>query len=125
MTPYIEQYLTEARPILLTQRKQETDALWISDKTRGPMTEHYFSSLLSQVTLKNVGIAISPHLFRTAAATTLAEAKGDMPHLASALLNHVHPPITEEHYNRASSLNAGKEYGNIVQQHYNARKPEL
>jgi hypothetical protein len=52
----------------------------------------------------------------------LAEAKGDMPHLASALLSHVHPPITEEHYNRASSLSVGSDWAVILNQHY-ARRP--
>jgi hypothetical protein len=46
LNPYIELYLNKARPILLNGSNQETDALWISDKIRGPMTEHYFSSLL-------------------------------------------------------------------------------
>jgi site-specific recombinase XerD len=122
MNPYIELYLNEARPILLTRCKQETGALWISDKDGGPITPEYLSALVPQVTRKTVGIAISPHLFRTADATTLAEAKGDMPHLASALLNHAHPRITEEHYNRASSLSATNEYQQILQQNYGAAK---
>jgi site-specific recombinase XerD len=125
LNPYIEVYLKEARPILLTGSKRETTALWISTVSRGPITARKLTSLIGQVTLEAVGVRISPHLLRTADATTLAETRGDMPHLASALLNHVHPRITEEHYNRASSLSAGKQYGNIVQQYYSARKPEL
>jgi site-specific recombinase XerD len=122
MNPYVELYLNEARPILLSRCKQQTDALWISDKGRGPMAAEYLSSLIPQITKKTVGIAISPHLFRAADATTVAEAKGDMPHLASALLNHAHPRITEEHYNRASSLSATNEYQQILQQNYGAAK---
>jgi site-specific recombinase XerD len=121
LNPYIELYLKEARPILLTGSKQETNALWISDQTRGPLTKEYFSSLLPEVTLKTVGIAISPHLFRTAGATTAAVAKGDMPHLGTALLGHINHRITEEDYIRPSSVIAGNELA-VVLQHYGSRK---
>jgi site-specific recombinase XerD len=122
LNTYIELYLKEARPILLTESKQETNALWISDKTRGPMTAHTLSKLIPQITSETIGVAISPHLFRTADATTAAEAKGDMPHLASALLGHTHWQNTED-YIRASSLSAANEYAEIVQKRYGARKP--
>jgi len=73
--------------------------------------------IITQATEQTIGIGISPHLFRTADATTAAEARGDMPHLASALLGHKHPQITEEHYNRSSSLSASKRYAEIVQRY--------
>jgi site-specific recombinase XerD len=119
LNPYIELYLTEARPILLGGAEQETQMLWISSKTHKPMTVRKLGSLISQLTKETLGIPISPHLFRTAAATTLAEAKSDMPHLASALLGHAHPPTTEEHYNRASSLNVATAYAEIIRNNYN------
>jgi hypothetical protein len=67
------------------------------------------------------GDAISPHLFRTIAATTAADAKGDMPRLASALLVHIDPRVTEEHCNRASSLNAADQYAELLQKKYDRR----
>jgi integrase len=118
LNPYIELYLTEARPVLLTGAEQETQMLWISSTTRRPMTIRKVGSLISQLTRETLGIPISPHLFRTAAATTLADAKGDMPHLASALLGHTHPRITEERYNRASSLNVANMYANLIREDY-------
>lgn len=118
MNPYIDLYLKQARPVLLTGARQETNALWISSESRAPMTATSLTALISQVTQQTVGIRISPHLFRTADATTIAEAKGDMPHLASALLGHAHPRITEEHYNRASSLSAAKTFAGIIQMNY-------
>ena len=88
LTPFIELYLKEARPVLLTGSKQDTNALWISSGTRGPMTTNDVGALITQITWETLGVAISPHLFRTVAATAVADAKGDMPHLASALLGH-------------------------------------
>jgi len=57
---------------------------------------------------------VSPHLFRTAAASTAAMYAGNTPHLASALLNHTDPRVTEQHYNRASSMSASKIYARIT-----------
>jgi site-specific recombinase XerD len=121
LNPYIDLYLNEARPILLTGSKQATDALWISSNTRGPMKAENLSSLISQVTQETIGIAISPHLFRTAGATTAAVAKGEMPYLATALLGHINRRITEEDYIWPSSLIAGDELA-VVLQHYGSGK---
>jgi integrase len=60
-------------------------------------------------------VDVSPHLFRTAGASTAAVYGGNYPHLASALLSHRDPSVTEEHYNRAMSISAGEEYGIIAQ----------
>lgn len=118
LNPDIELYLTEARPILLDGTEKETQMLWISSNAHRPMTVRKVGSLITQLTNETLGIPISPHLFRTAAATTLAEAKGDMPHLASALLGHAHPRITEECYNRASSLHVASTYAEIISHNY-------
>ena len=87
LNPFIDLYLNEARPVLV-DGSLDTHALWISSKTRQPMTARKVASLITQTTRETIGIGISPHLFRTADATTVAEACGDMPKLASALLGH-------------------------------------
>jgi integrase len=79
------------------------------------MTARKVGSLITQITRETIGVGISPHLFRTADATTAADARSDMPHLASALLGHPDPKITEEHYIRAGSLQAGQDYAAIIQ----------
>jgi integrase len=118
LNPYIELYLTEARPVLLSGTDRETQMLWISSVTRQPMKEATVWKVITQVTRETLGIAVPPHLFRTAAATMIGDAKGDMPHLASALLGHTHPPITEKHYNRASSIHASNTYAEIFGNNY-------
>jgi integrase len=112
LNPSIETYLTRSRPILLGSNS--TNALWISSNTGGPMTKNNLSTLISRITLKTIGVDVSPHLFRTAAASTAAAYGGNSPHLASALLNHTDPRVTEEHYNRATSISASKIYAEIV-----------
>jgi integrase len=110
---YIEIYLTQARPVLL-RSGSATNALWISSKTSRPISRVGFCNLISKITLETLGVSVSPHLCRTAAASTAATYGGNTPHLASALLNHTDPRITEEHYNRASSISASKIYAEIT-----------
>ncbi len=110
----IDVYLSEARPILLRSRLT-SNALWISSTTAKPMTKKNLGTLVSRVTRETIGVDVSPHLFRTAAASTAAMYGGATPHLASALLGHTDPRVTEEHYNRASSFSASRIYAEITE----------
>ncbi len=116
LNPYIELYLEEARPILLKLSQKETNALWVS--SGGLMSAGDVTKLITQITRETLGIAISPHLFRTADATTAADALTDMPHFASALLGHTNARITDEHYKRNSTLNAQSDYAQIIRLKY-------
>jgi integrase len=78
------------------------------------MTAKNMGTLIKRLTLQTVGVDVSPHLFRTAAASTAAAYAGKTPHLASAVLNHTDPRMTEQHYNRSSSVNASKIYAEIT-----------
>jgi integrase len=109
----VELYLNECRPVL-TGSMTPTSALWISSTTGRAMTPKNLGILISKITLETVGVDVSPHLFRTAAASTAAAYGGKAPHLASAVLGHTDPRVTEEHYNRASSVTAAAEYARIV-----------
>jgi hypothetical protein len=80
-------------------------------------------TLISKITHETVGLDASPHLFRTAGASTAAVYSGNHPHLASALLNHRGPRVTEEHYNRAMSVSACEEYA-IITQFYRQNESE-
>jgi integrase len=113
LTPTLALYLQQSRPVLLRSRSA-TKALWISSQTGGPMTKKNLGTLVSKITLETIGVDVSPHLFRTAAASTAAVYGSNTPHLASALLNHTDPRVTEDHYNRASSLSAAQTYSAIV-----------
>ena len=78
------------------------------------MTTKNFGILISKITVETLGVDVSPHLFRTAAASTAAAYGGDTPNLATAILHHTDPRVTEEHYNRASSVTAAAEYARII-----------
>ena len=114
LNPPIDVYLSQSRPVLLGSNRTNSLWLWISSTSGGPLTKNNLSTLISKITLQTIGIDVSPHLFRTAAASTAAVYGGNTPHLASALLNHTDPRVTEEHYNRATSVSASKIYAEII-----------
>ena len=113
MRPLVDLYISEARPVLITE-DPTVNGLWISSRTGLPYTRKNLGTLISKLTLRTLGVDVSPHLFRTAAATTAAAYAPHLPYLASAVLGHSDPRVTEEHYNRASAVNAASIYATIV-----------
>jgi integrase len=112
--PWIDAYLNESRLTLLGRSKSATNALWISSRTGVAITYKNLGGLISKTTLRTLGVDVSPHLFRTSAASTAAAYSTGTPHLASALLNHTDPRVTEEYYNRTNSISAAQTYGAII-----------
>ncbi len=87
------------------------------------MTVKNLGTLISKLTLETIGVDVSPHLFRTAAASTAAVHVGKFPHLATALLGHRDQSITEEHYIRATSVEAGNMYAAIAETYRSRLQP--
>jgi integrase len=114
LTRWIERYLHTHRPIL-ARMGDGPASLWLSSNDGSAMTYLGIEKVISKITLATVGIDVSPHLFRTAGASTAAVHAGDTPHLAAALLHHIDPAVTEEHYNRATSLSATKNYAALIE----------
>ena len=106
LTDSIDRYLQFYRPVL-AQGKTETNALWLAIDGE-PMSYASMGELITETTRMTICIPVSPHLFRTAAVTTLATRAGDKPHAGGALLHHRPGPVTQEHYNRASCITAGR-----------------
>jgi integrase len=119
----VKLYLAESRPALIGSRPA-TNSLWIASRTGRRYTTKNLGTRISKITLETIGIDVSPHLFRTAAATTAACHGTDMPYLASALLGHTDPRVTEEHYIRATTLNAAKDYAAILRRRRSLGRPE-
>ena len=113
LTPIIERYLGQHRPVL-ARSDNATSALWLSANDGAPLTAKEVARVISKTTLSTVGVKVSPHLFRTSAASSAATHGSENPYLASALLHHTHPSVTNAHYNRATSLSAGENFRQIV-----------
>jgi len=112
LLPWLQNYLDIYRPILAKGRVSQ--ALWLSSNDGSPMTYSGVESAIYEATLQTIGKKISPHLFRTAGASTAAVYAGHQPRLATALLHHTSPEVAEEHYNRATSLSAAQSYAALI-----------
>ena len=115
LKPLIDRYLGQHR-LVLARSHRTSSALWLS--SRGvPITAQQLTAVITKTTLSAVGVAVSPHLFRTSAASTVATYGGDNPYLGSALLHHMHPSVTITHYNRATTFSAGENFRGVVRQY--------
>jgi integrase len=123
IAPALGNYLSKYWPRLASKGGQSS-ALWLSSNDGQPMTYHAVAKAIERTTRMAVGVGISPHMFRTAAASCVAIYSDHNPHLGSALLHHRDRRVTEEHYNRASSLSAAKDYGRLVRQHIEESLPK-
>jgi site-specific recombinase XerD len=106
LAEYIQRYLSVHRPILARNNK-ENNALWMAWDGK-PMSCASIAEIIPETTETTVGVKVNPHLFRTAGVTTLATRASDKPHAGAALLHHRPGPVTQENYNRASCVSAGK-----------------
>ena len=113
LNPAINGYITTFRPVL-EARGCPSSALWLASNDGMPMSYAGIELTIKTTTLSTIGVDVSPHLFRTSAASTAATRAGASPHLATALLHHTDPAVTSEHYNRASSLTAASSLRDIL-----------
>jgi hypothetical protein len=133
----LEEYLTVHRPVLLmrgghakvcnTSERAPSRAegrtspeferlegpLWINEYG-ATMSSSGISSTLGKATSEIFGVAINPHAFRSAAATTSAWHAPSTPNLASGVLNHSDPRVTQQHYIRAQNFKAMAQWGDIL-----------
>jgi integrase len=110
-------YLTVHRPLLSSRvgrwSKPIDSALWVSSRG-SPMTEMGIYLRVRQHTRAAFGVAINPHLFRDAAATTLAIADPENVRVAAPLLGHRTFTTTERYYQQAKSLEAHRQYTAVL-----------
>ena len=109
----MEEYLLRHRPFLMNQsgrwHKPADNFLWIS-LHGSPMTEIAIYDRIRERTQEKFGTAINPHLFRDAAATTMAITDPAHVRLAAPLLGHRTFSTTEKYYQQAKGYEAHKVY---------------
>lgn len=106
LEPYLTVYLERYRPYLIAStgrwRKETSTALWISAHS-SPMTEIAIYDRICRQTRLRFGEHVSPHLFRDAAASTLASGAPDHVRIAAPLLGHRSFQTTEKYYRKAKA----------------------
>ena len=107
-------YLAVHRPVLAGRthkgaRKVENE-LWVSE-AGSALKEDAWYWVITTRTKKAFGKSINPHLFRDAAATSLAIFDPEHVRLAAPLLGHGSLSTTEKYYQQAQSLEASRHLG--------------
>jgi integrase len=117
----IDELLTTALNLYLGKYRQalkgnnsESNALWLSSHNGAAMTYDGVARAITETTRSAVGIDVSPHMFRTSAASSAALHGGDNLHLGSALLHHRDKRVTEKNYNFASNLSAAQSLRDLI-----------
>ena len=112
--PVLRRYLRDARPHLLARGGRSHAMLW-SGKKGEVLDQSHISSRLGHLTKALLGVRVSAHLFRDAAATTLARTSPEAARLIRPILAHTSFGTAERHYIHAQSIDAGRAYARIVQ----------
>lgn len=105
LLPALYRYLEIHRPLLLAGGV--SDRLWIG-RWGYPIKSEKLGLRISEVTESLLGIRVNPHLFRDAAATTLATVDPEHVRMVTPLLGHAAPTTAERYYNQARSIEAGR-----------------
>ncbi len=113
----LHRYVTHYRPILLTTSGKakhiETNALWISrDGTE--LAERSLHNVFRRRTEEEFGKPIPPHWFRDIDVTTLTRHNPEDARLASIILGHSDPEVTNRHYNHALHIDAAKRHLDVL-----------
>ena len=111
LVPYLSYYLDAVRPRIL--RSITCTALWVSPKSGSTLSRVGISKSFKRLS-KHLGIRISPHDARDAAATTWAIAAPDQIGVARDLLAHSDLRTTTRHYNRARGIEASRAYRQVI-----------
>ena len=114
LTPVIGRYLSQHRPVL-ARSDNPPSALWLSAKDGAPITDKEVARVIRTTTLSTVGGRGAKQVRAHRYASSIAI--HGSPHLASALLHHTHPSVTNAHYNRATSLSAAESFRQIVRRY--------
>lgn len=118
LAAHLDRYLSFWRPLLARGRfKPAEGPLWVQSQHGRAMPYSSVEAAIRRSTERAFGVQLGAHMFRVAASTTAAVRAPAMPHLGSALLHHIDPRTTEQHYNRASAHRAAKAYAEIVSEY--------
>ena len=113
ITPLLRRYIDEVRPFFLARGDAAHARLWTDSKGR-PLQPGYLAERIAKATRDMLGVSMSPHLFRDAAATSLARLSPQDAKLIRALLGHQSFGIAERHYIQASMIEAGRDYAAVI-----------
>lgn len=122
LEPVLADYLTFVRPCLAARSRVPDCALWLNDHGVR-LAPNTMTGRITEATRRVLGVGISPHLFRDAAATTLVFEDPANSQVVRPLLDHRYFSTAERHYMHTNSLDAGRRYATMMRQTATETKP--
>jgi len=113
VTSLLLAYLAEVRPWFLASKALSHNTLWVGDRG-APFADDHFGIKIGDITTRLIGVRVSPHLFRDAAATSLARHSPQAAKLIRPVLSHTSFGTAERHYIQANSLEAGRNHAALI-----------
>lgn len=113
LEPLLNTYINEVRPRLMERTGARHDHLWVT-RFGSPLTYGQIKGRIPEVTRRELGIMLSPHLFRDAAATTLVRQSPKDALLVRPLLGHTDFRTAEQHYIHAKGIEAGRDHAAVI-----------
>ena len=115
LLPALRKYLDEARPLLQVRSSDQANrtALWLSLHGE-PLSDRGVYGIVVRCTRIAFGQSLSPHLFRHAAATTLALEDPGQVRMAGPLLGHTTFATTERYYRMSRSVEAARVHHKLL-----------
>lgn len=109
----LQVYLSRHRPILMTRKgrwnTEAHDGLWVSAHG-SKLSANRIEELIGMRTRERFGHSVNAHLFRDAAATSVAIEDSDHVGIVTAILGHSTFRTSELYYNQATSLEAARRF---------------
>ena len=113
LTESMETYLSRYRPPLMASTGRANhgphDGFWVS-ASGSKLSSHQIYNRICDRTRERFGHSINPHLFRDAAATSVAIEDPVHIGIVAAILGHSTFRTAEKYYNQATSLEAARKY---------------
>jgi integrase/recombinase XerD len=116
LTPRLDFYVDVGRPVLQA-RSGRPDEGWLWLGAEGEhMTGKAISRRVRQLITRHLGRAMSLHLFRDSAATTVAIHDSAHVGIVGDVLGHSRHETSEKHYNQARGVEAARRYHGLLKE---------
>jgi integrase/recombinase XerD len=118
LVPFLDLYLERVRPALLQRDwplRADDGRLWLGQGGR-PLSDRRICHCIQHRTEQAFGRSVYPHLFRDAAATTMALEDPEHVRVAAQILGHGSFRTTERFYRMSRSAEAVRAYSDLLDQ---------
>ena len=115
--PVLRRYVEEVRPWLMARAEGGAahDRLWVMERGQPFEAQLPGNVRIGDATRRLLGVRVTPHLFRDAAATTLSRASPENARLIRPLLGHASFGTAERHYVHAGRIEAGRDHARLIE----------